>query len=640
MAERLTLKDPLIERRTFALRMAVAGLFVLVLFGVLGWRYFDLQINQYEKYSTQSDRNRIQLLPIPPRRGLIYDRNGEVLADNRASFSLTLVVEQVGDLEQMLAELGRLIAIDETDLKRFRKLARERRPYQPVPLRFRLTEQEIATIAINGHRLPGVDVDAELVRHYPYGELFAHALGYVGRISEDDLKRLDPVAYSGTHHVGKIGVERYYEERLHGEVGTQQVETNARGRVLRVLEKTDPVPGADLELYLDARLQRVAQEALAGYRGSIVAIDPKSGGVLALVSTPSYDPNLFVNGISSADYQALRDSPDMPLYNRALQGQYPPGSTMKPFFALAGLHYRIVTPKTRIRDPGFYQLPGDSRHYRDWKRGGHGSVDLKQSVAESCDIYYYDLAHKLGIDRLHDFAVQFGFGQPTGIDNTHERGGIMPSRAWKRANRNQAWFPGETLSAGIGQGYTLATPLQLAVATAIFANRGVRHAPRLVRAIGGEPIDVPLPAPVKLSDEIDWDIVGDAMREVVHGARGTAKAIARDAQYEMAGKTGTAQVVGYAQGIKYDASKVHERLRDHALFVAFAPLHDPQIAVGIIVENGEHGSSAAAPIARKVFDAWLLDDEGRLKQPPDAGVAQAAGAATPRVARTVAEGGR
>lgn len=618
MTERLTLKDPYVERRTFALRMVVAGFFILALFGVLGWRYFDLQINQYEKYRTQSDRNRVQLLPIPPRRGVIYDRNGTVLADNRASFSLTLVVERVDNLEQMLTDLRALIAIDDIDMARFRKAVRERRPYQPVPLRFRLTEQEIAVLAVNRHRLPGVDVDAELVRYYPHGALFAHALGYVGRISEEDMKKLDPVAYSGTHHMGKIGVERYYEEQLHGEVGTQQVETNARGRVLRVLEKSDPTPGADLELYLDAKLQQVAQEALGDNRGAVVAIDPKTGGVLALVSTPSFDPNLFVNGISGPDYRALRDSPDMPLYNRALQGQYPPGSTMKPFYALAGLHYGVVTPQTRIRDPGFYQLPGDSRHYRDWKRGGHGYVDLKQSVAESCDIFYYDLAHKLGIDRLHDFTVQFGFGHTTGIDNTHERSGIMPSRAWKRANRNMAWFPGETLSAGIGQGYVLATPLQLAVATATFANRGVRHSPRIVRAVDGAPVDVPMLPPMKVSDEAEWDIVADAMREVIHGARGTAKAIAKGALYEMAGKTGTAQVVGYAQGIKYDASKVHKRQRDHALFVAFAPLHDPQIAVGIIVENGEHGSSTAAPIARKVFDAWLLDDKGQLKNPPPA----------------------
>jgi penicillin-binding protein 2 len=629
MAERLTLKDPNAEKRTFAGRIAVSGLFVFALFGVLVWRYFDLQINQYEKYRVQSDRNRVQLLPIPPRRGLIYDRNGVVLAENQASFSLTVTIERVDNLERTLAELGQLLPIEESDLQRFRKAARERRPYQPVPLRSRLTEQEIAVLAINRHRLPGVNVEAELVRHYPYGELFAHALGYVGRISEEDLKQLDPVNYSGTHYIGKIGVERYYEAQLHGKVGTQQVETNARGRVLRVLERSDPTPGADLRLHLDLNLQKVAQEALGERRGSVVAIDPKTGGVLALVSTPSFDPNLFVNGISSRDYIALRDSPDMPLYNRALQGLYPPGSTMKPIYALAGLHYGIVTAQTRVRDPGFYQLPGDSRHYRDWKRGGHGySVDLKQSVAESCDVYFYDLAHKLGIDRLHDFTVPFGFGHATGIDNTHERAGIMPSHAWKRAARKQAWFPGETLSAGIGQGYVLATPLQLAVAAATLANRGVRHVPRIVQSIGGEAVDVPL-APIVVSNERHWDTVIDAMREVVHGARGTAKIIAKDAPYEMAGKTGTAQVVGYAQGIKYDASKVHERQRDHALFIAFAPLHDPQIAVGIIVENGEHGSSTAAPIARKLFDAWLLDENGQLKRPPAASAAVASAGAAP-----------
>lgn len=612
MAERLTLKDPFKEKRTFGLRLAVGGLFILAFFAVLGYRYFDLQINEYEKYRTQSDRNRVQLQPIPPRRGLIYDRQGVLLAENLASYSLTVVVEQVEDFDATLATLRDLLAIDDDDVARFRKRMRERRPYQPIPLKSHLTEQEIAVVAINRFRLPGVDVDAELVRHYPHGELFAHALGYVGRISEEDMKTLDPVAYSGTHYMGKIGVERYYEDALHGEVGTQNVETNARGRVLRVLEKNDPAPGADLELYLDASLQKVAQEALGASRGAVVAIDPRTGGVLALVSTPSFDPNLFVTGISSKDYRALRESPDMPLYNRALQGQYPPASTMKPFYALAGLHYGVVTPQTRVRDPGFYQLPGDSRHYRDWKRGGHGgSVDLKQSVAESCDVYYYDLAHKLGIDRLHDFSVPFGFGRPTGIDNTHERGGIMPSRAWKRAAKNMAWYPGETLSAGIGQGYVLATPLQLAVATATLANRGVRHAPRLVRRVGERPVDVPITPAIQLSSDSYWDVGIDAMREVVHGTRGTARTIAKGAAYEIAGKTGTAQVVGYAQGIKYDASKVRERNRDHSLFIAFAPVQDPQIAVAIIVENG---SSTAAPIARKVFDAWLLGPDGQLRE--------------------------
>lgn len=613
MPERLTLKDFSREVRLFGGRLLVAALFVALGFGALAYRYYDLQINHYEVYRTASDRNRVQLQPIAPRRGLIYDRNGVLLAQNLPTYSLNLVVERVENLDATIALLSDLVAIDEDDVAKFRRRMRERRPFQPVPLRMRLTEQEIAYVAVNRPRLPGVSVDAELVRHYPHGDLFSHAIGYVGRINEQELERLDPVNYSDTHYIGKLGVERFYEDQLHGTVGYQNVETNARGRVLRVLERGDPVPGEDLFLHLDANVQQVAHDALAGRRGVVVAIDIKSGGVLALVSTPGFDPNLFVTGISSKDYGALRDSPDMPLYNRALQGQYPPASTIKPLYALAGLHYGVVTPHTRVWDPGHFQLPNDSRAYRDWKRGGHGWVDLKLAVAQSCDVYYYDLAHKLGIDRLHDFAVQFGLGHPTNIDNTHERGGIMPSRQWKRETKGVAWYPGETLSAGIGQGYTLATPLQMAVFTAVIANRGVRHEPRMVMRVGEHEIAAPELPRIAISSEAHWDVVIDSMREVIHGARGTGKIINKDLRYEIAGKTGTAQVVGYAQGVKYDASKVRERLRDHALFVGFAPVADPQVAVAVIVENGEFGSSTASPVARQVMDAWLLGPDGELK---------------------------
>lgn len=614
MAERITLKDSYHEMRQFRLRMIVAGICMLVLFGLLIARYFHLQIIDYEKYRTESDRNRVQLLPIAPRRGLIYDRNGELLADNLASFSLDIVKERVDGLDATLQRLRTLLKIDDDDIEKFNRRMRDRRPYQPVPLKLHLSEEEIAIVAINRFRLPGVQVDAELARYYPAGETFAHALGYVGRISDEDLDNIDSVNYDGTHYIGKLGVERFYEDQLHGKVGYQNVETNARGRVLRVLERTDPEPGQNLTLFLDANLQRIAAQALEGQRGAIVAIDPNNGGVLVQMSAPSFDPNLFVNGISGKDYKTLRDSPDMPLYNRTLQGTYPPGSTVKPMYALAGLHYGAVTPFTRISDPGFYQLPGDSRFYRDWKKGGHGTVDLKIAVSQSCDIYFYDLAHKLTIDKMHDFAVSFGLGNPTGIDNTHERPGLMPSREWKRRTRKLAWYPGETLSAGIGQGYVQTTPLQLAVMTSVIANRGERFQPRLVHKIGDQEIAVPEASKFQISDPAYWDVVIDAMQEVVHGARGTGKSISHDLQYHIAGKTGTAQVVGYAQGIKYDASQVAKRRRDHALFIAFAPVEDPQIAVAIIVENGEHGASTAAPIARKLFDAYLLGADGRFKQ--------------------------
>jgi len=611
MAERLTLKDPYSEVRIFTARIMVAAVVVLLLFGVLIYRYYDLQINQYEKYRTESDRNRVQLQPIAPKRGLIYDRNGVVLAENTPSYNLTITKEQAGDLNKTLALLRSLVPIDDDDVDKFMERLEDRYPYQSVPVKFRLTEEQIAVLAINRYRLPGVEVEAEFVRSYPYAELFAHALGYVGRISEKELKSftVEQVQnYSGTHYMGKIGVERFYEDALHGRVGYQNVETNAWGRVLRVLERSEPVAGEDVRLYIDVKLQQIAQDALGANRGAIVAIDPKTGGVLALVSTPGFDPNLFVTGISGKDYAALRDSPDMPLYNRALQGTYPPGSTMKPFFALAGLVNGVVTPSTRISDPGFYQLPNDSRQYRDWRKGGHGSVDIKQAIAQSCDVYFYDLAHKLTIDRLHDFAAQFGFGTPTGIDNTHERGGVMPSRDWKRKTKKMAWFPGETLSTGIGQGYVSVTPLQLAVATATMANRGERFEPRLVKSVAGH--DVPVPEATHMNVPAEWwNVVIDGMQEVVHGERGTAKGIGKGMQYHMAGKTGTAQVVGYAQGIKYDASQVALRRRDHAWFIAFAPVEDPQIALAILVENGEHGASAAAPIARKIADAYLLGAE-------------------------------
>ncbi len=605
MAERLTLKDPYKEVRVFGARMMVSAFIVLLLMGVLVYRYFDLQIHQYEKYRTESDRNRVQLQPIAPKRGIIFDRNGVVLADNAPSYSLTITKERVANLDATLALLRTLLPIDDDDVDKFNERFEDRHPYQSVPLRFRLTEEEIAILAINRYRLPGVEVEAEFVRSYPHSALFAHALGYVGRISEKELKTLDPTNYSGTHYVGKIGVERFYEAQLHGQVGYQNVETNARGRVLRILERNEPVSGNNIKLFLDAQLQQIARAALGENRGAVVALDPRTGGVLVLVSAPDFDANLFVTGISGTAYKELRDSPDMPLFNRSLQGTYPPGSTMKPFFALAGLAYGVVTPDTRVFDPGWYQLPNDERFYRDWRKEGHGSVDIKQAIAQSCDVYFYDLAHKLTIDRLHDFTAQFGFGAPAGIDNTHENGGILPSREWKRKAKKTAWFPGETLSAGIGQGYMSATPLQLAVATAAIASRGVRYEPRLVQSIDDQPLPTAAVQTIKLAPEL-WDIVIDGMQEVVHGERGTAKVMGKTLTYHMAGKTGTAQVVGYAQGIKYDASQVAIRQRDHALFIAFAPVENPQIAIAVLVENGEHGASAAAPIARKVIDAYLL----------------------------------
>jgi penicillin-binding protein 2 len=612
MPEHIQLKDSQRETRINNARTVTAVILVLGLLGIIVARYYTLQITEYEVYSTQSERNRVQLQPLPPKRGLIYDRNGVLLADNRPSYMLSIIRERVvGDLDDTLDALGEVVDISDNDLENFFKKLQRHRPYESVPLRFRLTEEERARLAVNRYRLPGVVVEAQLLRYYPYGELFSHALGYVGRINEQEVQELDPSDYRGTFHVGKVGVEKYYEDVLHGDVGYQNVETNAHGRVLRVLERFDPRPGSNLVLNLDIRLQRAAVDALGDRRGAVVAIDPLTGGVLALVSTPGFDTNLFVNGISSQDYSALRDSPDVPLFNRAIQGQYPPGSTIKPFMSMAGLESGLVTPQSTVPDPGWYSLPGDSRKYRDWilriRGTGHAPrVDMKMAIAESCDVYFYDLARRLTIDRMHDYLRPFGFGERTGIDTTNERRGVLPSTHWKRDAMGQPWYPGETISAGIGQGYMLASPVQLAEATAVMASNGLRHTPRLLKSIDGVEVEAPLLEPIVAPPEY-WQAVHEGMIEVVHGAHGTAKTLAKGIEYEMAGKTGTAQVIGIAQGQVYKEEEVAERHRHHGLFIAFAPAEAPTIAVAIIVENGG-GSSAASPIARAVIDTWLLGE--------------------------------
>jgi penicillin-binding protein 2 len=617
MQETLALKDHYHEKRTYIARILVALLVLVVLLGLLVGRYFLLQIQQHEIYRTQSDRNRVQLQPLPPKRGLIYDRNGVLLAENLPSYSLTLVKEQVSGLDDTIALLQQLIDIDDDEISKFKHQLRRHRPYAAIPLKLKLSEEEIAIISVNRYRLPGVDVDAQLARRYPQGELFAHALGYVGRINVQEQLSIDEVNYSGTNEIGKTGIEKYYESLLHGIVGYQNVETNARGRVLRVLERTAPEPGVDLTLHLDAYVQQVAFEALGDQRGSVVAIDPRNGGIIAMVSTPSFDPNMFVGGISSKQYSVLRDSVDLPLFNRSLQGQYPPASTIKPIYGLAGLHYGLVTPETAIADPGWYKLPNDDRLYRDWtwqlKKSGHGkTVALEQAIVESCDTYFYDLAYRMGIDRIHEFMEPFGFGHKTGVDNTSERSGLLPSREWKQVYKRLPWFPGETLNVGIGQGYLLVTPMQLAVSTMTMANQGRHFTPRFLAAKGGK-VEAPIELPkIEVADK-HWQSVHTAMRNVVHGQRGTANRINRGAQYRMAGKTGSAQVVGIGQDEVYDVEEVAKRRRDHGLFVGFAPLEDPKIVVAVIVENGEHGSWVT-PIARKVFDAWLLD-QGELNKP-------------------------
>lgn len=597
------------ERRIIQWRLLIAFVGVVALLGVLAFRFYLLQIEQHQNFATLSDRNRIQVQPVAPTRGLIYDRNGILLADNRPSYRLSLIPERIKDLDALLKTLIEIVDISPSDIDNFKKLKnRSRARYQPTPLKLDLSTQEIARISVNEYRLPGVEIEAELVRYYPYGELFAHTIGYVGRINERELTSFDDATkkdYSATFSIGKIGLEKYYERDLLGKVGSRFIETNAHGRALRELEREDPEPGKDLHLHLDLNLQKAAYDALTGWRGAVVAIDVKTGGVLAMASSPSFDPNLFVTGISYADYNALNTSKDLPLYNRTIQAQYPPGSTLKPILGLGGLETGLITPQTRIYDPGFYQLAEGERLYRDWKKRGHGNnVDLKQAITESCDTFFYELAVRLGIDIMHPIGSHFGLGSHTGIDIPNERGGLWPSRQWKKANRRLPWYPGDSLNVSIGQGDVLTTPLQLAVMTATFANQGQRFEPHIVRRLGDTHIAKKGVDEVTASSA-NWNYVNTAMESVVHGLRGTAKGINKDLSYRIAGKTGTAQVVGIAQDEEYDRDKLSQRNWDHALFIAFAPADAPEIALAVVIENGEHGSSAAAPVARRVFDRWF-----------------------------------
>lgn len=603
-------------------RALVATLAVLALMGVLLGRMTYLQVLGFQHYSTLSHENRVKLVAIPPTRGLIYDRNGVLLAENRPSFRLIVTPEEVRDMDDMLRRLGQVIELSEGDLERFRDLLARKRRFEEIPLKFRLSPEEVARFAVDRHRFPGVEVQAELSRHYPHGEVAVHALGYVGRINPQELQRLEEdgklANYSGTSHIGKTGVERYYQDLLHGTVGVERIETNALGRPIRTLERDPPIPGQDIYLTLDMRLQRAAEAALGDYSGSVVAIDPKNGEVLAFVSKPGYDPNLFVNGIDYATYQDLQRDHDQPLFNRALRGQYPPASTLKPFIGLAALEENTVAASSTVYCPGAYQLPGNDHRYRCWKRAGHAHTNLYEAIAESCDVYFYDVAYRLGIDAMSRHMDAFNFGRRTGIDLSGELSGINPSREWKRAAKGESWYHGETVIAGIGQGYWLTTPLQLAQATAILANRGHRIRPHLLygrRPANAErPIrHLPEPAgdPIELKNDRHWDEVIAAMRGVVHGRTGTARRVSEDMEYEMAGKTGTSQVFGLPQDrSEYDPEEIALRLRDHALFIAFAPIEEPRLAVAVVVENGGSGSAVAAPIAREVIDAYLaLDTE-------------------------------
>jgi penicillin-binding protein 2 len=642
MAGSARLKDHWAEQRLFAGRLLAAVVVILLLVTALAARLYYLQVVRHDYFSELSQGNRIRIEPLPPSRGLILDRNGEPLALNRPAYQLELVREQTPDVEDTLARLVDLGLLAEEDLDRTRRAIKARRSFDAVPIRLQLSEEELARFAVNRPDFPGVEVRPRLTRHYPKGGTGVHAIGYVGAISEQDQERIDVANYAGTTLIGKLGVERAFEDQLHGRSGYQQLLVNAQGRrVERVglatpeLQRKEAVAGSDLYLTVDARLQQVAEDALAGQRAALVAIDPRNGDVLAFVSTPTFDPNGFARGLTYAEYGALANDIDVPLYDRALRGVYPPGSTIKPLVALAALHYGVTTPEERRLCRGAFQLPGSSHRYRDWKRGGHGSVDMHMAIAVSCDVYFYAASAELGIERMHEFLAQFGLGEKTGLDIAGERSGILPSKEWKRKAFKkpalQTWFPGETVIAGIGQGYMLATPLQLAHATAAIAMRGRRYAPRLVRGIrDGEtgttrelpPVELPA---VEVADPSYWDVIIGGMVGVTNDPWGTARRSQIGAPYRIAGKTGTAQVFTVGQKERYEEKDVAERLRDHALFVAFAPADDPKMAVAVVVENGRSGSGTAAPIARKLFDAWLLPPEQSAAATAAAEAAAAAG---------------
>lgn len=629
MINDITLKDHTQERRIFLSRLLIGGIIALCLVIFLISRLIYLQIYQYEFYSTASDNNRIYSQSIAPTRGLIYDRNGVLLADNRPSFNLTAIQENVRDLDTSIELIQNLIELSEEDVEEFKQRLRRRGvPFSSVPVSFALSEEEIARLAVNQYRLPGFQVEAQLVRNYPLGAPIAHALGYLSSITEEELRSLNADEYRGTHQIGKTGIERFYEPLLHGQVGYETVEKNARGQIMDVLDRTDPIPGEDLVLHLDSKLQLAAWDALGDYRGGVVALDIETGGVLAMVSKPSFDPNLFVEGISQRAYSALNDPIETPLFNRAL-AKYSPGSTMKPFIGLASLEYGVRTKDYQIQDPGYFILQGDSHIYHDWtwwvSETGHDLVNLAKAIYQSCDIYFWDMAIDLGIDRMAEFLAQFGFGQNTSIDISQASQGTLPSRGWKMETLGQPWYPGETLNSAIGQGYTEATPLQLATATMVLANKGRWRQPILLKRAGllSDDIQHESAIPdVSLQNSEDWDFIHQAMQDVVHkddgGYRnnGTAYpyiAMLDKMPYHMAGKSGTAQVVGMAADFDNDA-EVPEQYRDHALFISFAPVENPTIALAVFVENGAGGSGVAGPIAKTIMDAYLLNEQGEIKQ--------------------------
>ena len=602
------------EQYYFRLRLGFTAFVVLGLFGLLVFRFAYLQIKQYAHYQTLAENNRISLVPIVANRGLIMDKNGIVLAHNFFVYTLEITPSKVYNLESTIADLSKLVEISKLDRKRFNKLQSESRNFESIPIRTHLNEVEAASFAVNHYRFPGVEIKSRLFRHYPLGKLGAHMIGYIGRINDNDMVNLEKSGdlsnYKGSDHVGKSGVEQFYEHQLHGATGFQQVETDADGRAVRVVSSSSPVSGSNLILSIDSKLQEIAETAFGERRGALVAINPKTGEILSYVSQPTFDPNLFVDGIDVDNWKLLNDSLDKPLVNRPIRGIYPPGSTFKPFVAMAGLENSKRLPPFSIHDPGYFTLGNSSHRYRDWKPEGHGMVDIQRAITVSCDTFFYGLALDLGIEKLTGFVRHFGFGEKTGIDIIGESGGLLPTPAWKTRRYKQPWYQGETVIVGIGQGYTLVTPMQLAQATATLANNGVAMKPHLVMKIQNPMTAESQFISPTVQDKITLQpeniaIVKQGMIGVTLPG-GTAASIGANASYSIAAKTGTAQVIGIKQNAKYDTGSINERHRDHALFIAYAPADDPTIALAVIVENGGHGGSSAGPIARKVMDYYLL----------------------------------
>ncbi|MDN3609300.1 penicillin-binding protein 2 [Vibrio ostreicida] len=630
LRKRTRFRDYQEEARLFKNRAFVAFLAIVVMVSLLVANLYNIQVNQYQDYKTRSNDNRIKIVPIAPNRGLIYDRNGKLLAENQPVFNLEITPEKIKNMSETLARLQKFVTITPEQIERFEKERRQTRRFKSVPILTQLTQKQVAIFSVNQHKFPGVSVNASLKRHYPFGDVLTHVIGYVSRINDKDMKRLirqeKDSNYQATRDIGKLGIERYYEDTLHGTAGYQEVEVNSRGRIIRTLKYVPPAPGRDLVLNLDIDLQLYIHQLFDSRRGSAVVLDPKDNGVLAMVSSPSYDPNAFVHGISSKDYNALLSDPNRPLVNRATLGIYPPASTIKPFIAVAALEEGIVTPSTTRNDPGYWKIPNSkTKPFRDWLRWGHGKVNLVKSIEESVDTFFYQIAYDMGIDTLSNWMTMFGFGKKTGIDIFEESRANMPTREWKMTRHRIPWYQGDTIPVGIGQGYWTATPMQIAKATSVLVNRGKVNAPQLLRATikNGQTFDSLELSKGKRFPSIDgvkesfWDLPIEGMRLVNHGKKGTARRSFYNTPYISGGKSGTAQVFGLAEDEEYNADEIPEHLRDHALFTGFAPLEDPKLVVSMVLENAGGGSSQGAPVVRQVFD-HMLDPKSENAQQKEA----------------------